>query len=244
MENITVGQHDQDSELTAMEKRDEYNHIQQSLLRLHLTMINYALKRGYTYTRWKNVANTILFKDKDNVKIHRTRVIHIYEADLNLVLGLKWKTALYQAEALQMLNDGQYGSRPRRNAIDPVMLEEMQFEISRITRKTMILTNFEATACYDRIIPNMAMLVSRRFGVHNNATLTNARTLQEAKYRIRTELGLSDTSYSHSEQEPIFGTGQGSANSPMIWCFISSLLFDCYERMAYSADYCHPDGTS
>jgi hypothetical protein len=48
------------------------------------------------------VVNTILFKDPDNVRIHRTRVIHIYEADYNLTLGIKWRMALYQAESLRV----------------------------------------------------------------------------------------------------------------------------------------------
>ncbi len=65
-------------------------------------------------------------------KIPTTRVlIHIYEADYNLTLGIKWRLALYQAEAFRELNEGQHGSRPRRNAIDPVFLEEIQFEIAR-----------------------------------------------------------------------------------------------------------------
>ena len=115
-------------------KRDEWNHMQNELFDLYLNMINYALERGYSYQRWQKVVNTILFKDPDNVKIHRTRVIHIYEVDYNMVLGLKWRMALYQAEALKELNEGQYGSRPERNAIDPVMLEELQFEISRLSR--------------------------------------------------------------------------------------------------------------
>lgn len=33
---------------------------------------------------------------------------------------------MYQAEALADLNDGQYGSRPRRNATDPVFIEELR----------------------------------------------------------------------------------------------------------------------
>ena len=149
--------------------------------------------------------------------------------------------ALYQSEALKQLNEGQYGSRPRKNAIDPVMIEELQFEISWLTRRTFIQTNYDASACYDRIIPNMAMITSRRFGVSAKVTQTNAFTLKNARFHIRTELGLSDTSYSHSETHPIYGTGQGSGNSPMIWCFISSLLFDCYEKSASSATYCNPD---
>ena len=60
----------------------------------------------YTYRRWQTVANAI-FKDTDNVRIHRTQV---YEADYNLMLGIKWRITLYQAEALHDLNAGQYGS--------------------------------------------------------------------------------------------------------------------------------------
>jgi hypothetical protein len=145
------------------------------------------------------------------------------------MLGLKWRIALYQSEALKQLNDDQYGSRPRWNAIDPVMIEELQFKISRISRRMLLQTNFDATACYDRIIPNVAMLASRRFGVPKSVTQSNANTLQQAKFHIRTELGLSPSFYSHTDEQPIYGTGQGSGNSPMIWCFLSSLLYDCYD---------------
>jgi hypothetical protein len=222
----------------------EYDGMQQAILRVHLHLVNYALERGYSFQRWQKVANTILFKEPGNVKIHRTRVIHIYEADYNLVLGLKWRVALYQAEALKQLNDGQYGSRPKRNAIDPVMIEELQFEISRASRRMLIQTNYDATACYDRIIPNLAAAASQRFGVPKLATLMNTRTLRDAQYHIRTELGLSTTSYTHHQDMPIYGTGQGSGNSPMIWCFISSLLFDCYDALAHHASYCNPDRTN
>ncbi|KAI2496055.1 hypothetical protein MHU86_18476 [Fragilaria crotonensis] len=78
-------------------KRDELNRRQAALLELHLSMINYSLERGYLYQRWHTVANTILFKDTDNVRLHRTRVIHIYEADYNLALGVKWRAAMQQA---------------------------------------------------------------------------------------------------------------------------------------------------
>ena len=72
-------------------------------------------------------------------------------------------------------------------------------------------------------------------------TLTNAKTLENAEYRIRTEMGVSTTGYTHSSENPIFGTGQGSGNSPMIWCFLSSVLFNCYDELSHKAIYCHPD---
>ena len=233
-----------DDQVTAemAQLKAELDSKQAAMRAVHLTLINYALEQGYSYRRWQTIANTILFKDADNVRLHRTRVIHIYEADYNLILGIKWRMATYQAEAFKALNEGQYGSRPRRNATDPVFLEELQCEVSRATRRPVVLTNYDATACYDRIIPNVASLVSQKFGVHPKVVKANMETLQRAEYRIRTDMGLAPTGYSHTPEFPIYGTGQGSANSPAIWCFLSSCLFDSYEDVAYPATYATPDG--
>jgi hypothetical protein len=61
--------------------------------------------------------------------------------------------------------------------------------------------------------------------------------LQQAVYRIKTQLGISTGSYSHSEDSPTYGTGQGSKSSPPIWNFNSSVLFDTFDRFAYGATY-------
>jgi len=233
-----------DDELTPEFKarRDELNSKQQALRRLRLNLMNYSLERGYSFKRWQKVVNTMLFKDPDNVRLHRTRVIHIYEADFNLFLGIKWRAAMHQAEDFRLLNDGQFGSRPFRNATEPVFIEELQLEISRATRKPVVLTNYDATACYDRIIPNLGMTVSQKFGVPATVTESNASTLEQAEFHVRTELGISPIGYHHESDFPIYGTGQGSANSPAIWCFLSSTLFDCYDIQADLATYWDTQG--
>lgn len=87
-------------------------------------------------------------------------------------------------------------------------MEELQLELSRITRKTIALTNYDATACYDRIIPNLAMLPSRKFGVAESVTVLNASTLEKVEYRIRTDIGLATVlGYQHSADYPIYRTG-------------------------------------
>jgi hypothetical protein len=75
----------------------------------------------------------------------------------------------------------------------------------------VVLINYDATACYDRIvsnlgmivIPNLGMIVSRKFGVPANVTKTNATTLERANNHIRTELWLSEESYKHSIEHPL-----------------------------------------
>ena len=74
-----------------------------------------------------------------------------------MALGIKWRAAMHQAEDLKCLNDGQYGSRPNRRATDPVFLEEIQYEISRATRTSLAITSYDTMACYDQIIPSVAM---------------------------------------------------------------------------------------
>jgi hypothetical protein len=37
-------------------------------------------------------------KELGNSKLHRLHVIHIYEADYNLILGLKWRELMHAAE--------------------------------------------------------------------------------------------------------------------------------------------------
>ena len=49
-------------------QREEIDNMQAELLQVHLGLLNYALKRGYSYTRWQKIANTILFKEPGNIK--------------------------------------------------------------------------------------------------------------------------------------------------------------------------------
>jgi hypothetical protein len=51
----------------------------------------------------------------------------------------------------------------------------------------------------------------------------HATTLRKMKYRLRTALGESTTTYQHTAMTPI----HGSCASPAIWLLISSILLDC-----------------
>ena len=63
----------------------------------------------------------------------------------------------------------------------------------------------------------------------------------QAKYVLKTKLGVSEEFYSHCKLFPIYGSGQGAGNSLGIWCCISCNLFTCYESEAHSASFYSPD---
>ena len=201
-------------------------------------LMNYAIKHGYSFIRWTKVINIMLQKDAGNPRVHRLRVIHIYKADYNLLLAVKWREALHHAEDNKLLNDGLYGSRPGRTAQDPVLLENLQNEIYRMSMKSGINFDLDATSCYDRIMVNVASICSRRVGMHKSIVFVNALTLERAQYYLKTNLGVSETSYTHCSELPIYGTGQGSGNSPTtIWCFVCSTLFDAIESVTHGATF-------
>jgi hypothetical protein len=180
-------------------------------------------------------------KEPGNSKVHRLRVIHIYEADYNFLLQAKWREMIRTAEKDKTLHPGQYGGRAGRDALIPAFLEELKTEICYASRKSLINFDNDAASCYDRIIPALASLIGRKFGMHRNVVFVHATTLAETKYKLKTSLGISDEFYENCQAFPIYGTGQGSGNSPAIWCIISSTLFECHQEQAYGAYFCTPD---
>ena len=151
---------------------------------MHHAMLHYALTNGHSFRRWKKVVNIMLEKDPGNPKIHRLRVIHLYEADYNLILGVIWRELIHHCEDHHLLHPSLYGARPGRGALDPVFIEELTNEITRLTRKPLIKNAEDATACYDRIIPGIGTLASRSHGLHRQVALVMGRTLEEVKYHL------------------------------------------------------------
>jgi hypothetical protein len=117
----------------------------------------------------------------------------------------------------------------------------MKNKICYATRKSLINFDNEAASCYDRIILALASLIGRKFGLHKNVVFVHATTLEETKYKLKTSLGVSDKVYANCQAFPIYRTGQGSGNSPAIWCIVSSVLFSCHQERAHGAYFCTPD---
>ena len=55
-------------------------------------------------------------------------------------------------------------------------------------------------------------------------------------------LGTTESYYQHCWLMPIYGSGQGSGNSPGLWVLISTVLFTSLDSLAHGATYSMPDG--
>jgi len=220
-----------------------YKAKQQYIVKALVAIINFCLKTGHVLERWKTIINTMIFKETGNYQIHRLRVIHIYEADFNLVLAVKWRQLLQSSDHLGLINDGLFGGRPGCEAQSLTFLEELKYDISYMTRRTLFNFDNDATSCYDRIIVSLASLINRKYGIHRKVVAIHASTLHQARFHLRTLSGISEQFYTHSIEFPVYGSGQGSGNSPGIWLFISSTLCDIHNNQSHGATFTNPDGT-
>jgi hypothetical protein len=91
------------------------------------SIVEYAVKYGYCFDRWKQVVNAMIEKKPGNPQLHRLRVIHLYESDYNSLLGIKMRQLIHKSEDLQSIHPGTYGSRANCQASDPTFLEVLQY---------------------------------------------------------------------------------------------------------------------
>jgi hypothetical protein len=223
-------------------ERTKYRSFQEEIAECYITMINYSIKHKYSLKRWKTIVNMMIYKEEGNVKIHRLRVIHLYEADLGFLWGAKWGKAMRTAVKEKTLHTGQYGGLPGRDCTSLTYLEELRFDYSLLTRQSFANFDNDATACYDRILCSIASIAGRKYGIHKDIIFIHAQTLEEAEFKLKISTKMSDKSYRHCIKFPIHGTGQGSTNSPTIWCFVSSVLFQSHDEKAHGMLFESPDG--
>ena len=200
--------------------------------------------RGIAISRWCNATNVLIEKDAGRPHINRLRIVHLFEADFNFFLKLQWGHRLIRrADKLGILNDGQYGSRPGRMAIEPVMLLQLTTDLCHLLKHNLARFDNDASACYDRIIVALGMLAARRCGMPDSAIRTHADELRLMKYTVKTVYGISEGNYKGTVFEPLFGTGQGSGASPAIWLTLVVLLMNTFERLVPDRmDFTSTDG--
>ena len=84
------------------------------IINVHFMMLQLAAKNRHVYARWRNILTCMIEKDVGSAKIHRLRVIHLYECNLNLLLGLYMREMDQHCENSHLLNQCSYGGRPCR----------------------------------------------------------------------------------------------------------------------------------
>ena len=76
---------------------------------------------------------------------------------------------VHAAESAKAINCGSFGARPGRSSIDPALITLLQTELSHLTRTSLIVCPNDAAQCYDRIVPNHALVSCISHGLASSA---------------------------------------------------------------------------
>jgi hypothetical protein len=202
-------------------------------LQIQNLIINLAIQRTHTLQRWQTVHNFFLEKIPGLPLIEKLRVIHIYEADWNLILKYFLSNQLTRKACQeQTVTPEQAGGRPGRSASDMATKTILTHEICHIQKLTGAVVYNDAKACLDRIIENMSNLACMREGLSPKIAQLHAQTLQQMKYFIKTQHGCSQISNGHMAPDPFHGSGQGAGDSMAVWGFVSDIIIRAYNKLA------------
>ena len=107
-----------------------------------------------------------IYKEPGVYKLNHLRVVHIIDAELNLVRReLITRRLLGNAERYGMVPKNNYGGRNGKTANDAVMLKYLTLSTYQMQRRNFAFSDFDATACYDRILPHMLSMIYEKMGL-------------------------------------------------------------------------------
>jgi hypothetical protein len=87
-------------------------------------------------------------------------------------------------------------------------------EISRLTRKDYRQINYDAKACYDQILPNIAAMASRVHGVSDKIVNLHNNLLLQMRYNVMIEGASGEKTFQSTDETTIYGTDKDVETAP------------------------------
>jgi len=140
-----------------------FGHYITSTFNLEILVINTKLAdiplcTGLTPACWHKGLNVMLKKSPGNYNVKKLHIILLFEADFNC--NNKWlgKAIMFNAEAVGVLADKQYGSQKQKSTIVQCLNKMLFYDIVWFWHQPAALCLNNAKSCYDHIILLIAAL--------------------------------------------------------------------------------------
>jgi hypothetical protein len=109
-------------------------------------------------------------------------VIHILEADYNLVLiEIFGRRLMWNCETNGKLGDLQDGFKKGRSTTRTLLHNELVADFNKRRRINNFIGMTDISGCFDCIIPSLISLLNKKNGCPQNAVTMHAMTLQQGK---------------------------------------------------------------
>jgi hypothetical protein len=161
----------------------------ETLSLIHTLMMSLPYIIGFSPERWRRVFDVMLEKEPGNPKIHCLRIIALIESDYNQSQRILLARRLsHHMEDINLIPDMQYGSRPGKLCISPVLNKQLTNDIIHQTKQTAAIIENDAVGCYDRLMNPLLLLAMRWLGVPESLARSIALTWSNTTHSIKMHL--------------------------------------------------------
>jgi hypothetical protein len=195
------------------------------------TMMNIPWQIGIIPERWTRVIDVILGKEDGIPRLHRTRIVQLIEADLNQALLLVFTQPMTrQMNKVNGFHESQT-AQAQQQCTSAVAHKILTCEYSRIMHHSLGWMENDATGCFDRIIPNTALINSRKMGASLPACKALGTVWRNLKHQLKIGKGISERHYPTDPNTFHAGAGQGSCFAALCWSAVTTQIYSVLETM-------------
>jgi hypothetical protein len=198
-------------------------------------MASIPLETGFCPERWRHAVNIMLEKIPGIARSNKLRIIQLLEADLNQVLRATFaRNVTKLAQNHKMGNTRSSVWTVLLECISPILNKPITIQILFQKRTNQIVFDNDAKGCYNRIIRGIFLASVRRLGYSKNSVRMLGKLWEQLEHHISRGYGISEATYSSTVDNLMYGIGQGSCISPILWELLNQLImsvlgekFDC-----------------
>ena len=216
--------------------------LNEDIAEVHRIMMVLPFMYGFSPKRWCSSVQLMLQKDPGHPWIHRLRIIELLDASLNAALMiLIGSKMIHYINNKNIIDQSAYGSVPGITAQGALAQKNLTIDMLRYIRECGGLFECDATGCFDRILPNLQTLHTRRIGLQKNAAIAMATILRNMKRFIGTKFGMSNKYIKTGLAFTLYGIGQGSGGGPAVWLCHLTVIFAILETTCSIPKFTSPN---
>jgi hypothetical protein len=173
--------------------------------------------------------------------VENLRIIQLCEADLNFALNIIWGYRLVRSAQKHKIFDASQYAVPGQTCHSAVWNKVLYCDLMRQTFTPGIMTDYDASAAFDRVLHAMSIITCKRIGLPHNVCMFMYHLLQNMEFYLLTGFGTSDKSFRNNEDPLLPGQGmlQGSSSAAPIYNICTDVSLTTYNKMAHSAAFTH-----
>lgn len=185
-----------------------------------------------------------LLRKEEKPYIHRLRPILLLEVEIQAISSSQWAQKMSKSsEKHHIISNSQYGGRKGRQAQSAVLNKILYYDINNQFVRDYTIIDEDLKANYDRELCTLSALEARKAGAPYEASEFMINFIKSQEFHVKTKYGVSDKSFGYTDDDPIWGLGQGLAWSGESWKAASSTIDQCMKEMCSGMKFVSPDNT-